>query len=81
MKNSSKRWIRHEINDHQKTTQRISARAQTGRDPEVRAFARTTLPVLCQKHLKAVQAAQKKMAAALQGRTRIGRAEWEYGSR
>ena len=62
MKNFDQAWIGMMVNDHQKDIAAYQRAAQQGGDPEVRAFAKKTLPVL-QKHLKAVQAAQKKMGS------------------
>lgn len=62
MKNFDQAWIGMMINDHQKDIAAYQRASQQGGDPEVRAFAKKTLPVL-QKHLKAVQAAQKKMGS------------------
>ncbi len=62
MKNFDQAWIGMMVNDHQKDIAAYQRTAQQGGDPEVRAFAKKTLPVL-QKHLKAVQAAQKKMGS------------------
>ena len=62
MKNFDQAWIGMMVNDHQKDIAAYQRAAQQGGDPDVRAFAKKTLPVL-QKHLKAVQAAQKKMGS------------------
>jgi putative membrane protein len=62
MKNFDQAWIGMMINDHQKDIAAYQRASQQAGDPEVRAFAKKTLPVL-QKHLKAVQAAQKKMGS------------------
>lgn len=62
MKNFDQAWIGMMINDHQKDIAAYQRTAQQGGDPEVRAFAKKTLPVL-QKHLKMVQQAQQKMGS------------------
>ncbi|MDQ3625537.1 MAG: DUF4142 domain-containing protein, partial [Verrucomicrobiota bacterium] len=55
-------WIGMMINDHQKDIAVYQRQVQQGADPELKAFAKKTLPVL-QKHLKMVQQAQKKMGS------------------
>ena len=62
MANFDQAWIGMMINDHQKDIAAYQRASQQAADPEVKAFAKKTLPVL-QKHLKAVQAAQKKMGS------------------
>ena len=62
MKNFDQAWIGMMINDHQKDIAAYQKQAQNGADPELRAYARKTLPVL-QKHLKMVQQAQQKMGS------------------
>ena len=62
MKNFDQAWIGMMINDHQKDIGLYQRQAQNGADPDLKAYARKTLPVL-QKHLKLVQAAQKKMGS------------------
>jgi putative membrane protein len=60
MANFDQAWLAMMVNDHQKDIAAYQRQAQQGTDPELKAFAKKTLPVL-QKHLKMVQAAQKKM--------------------
>jgi len=60
MENFDQAWLNMMVTEHQKDIAAYQRQAQGNGDPEVKAFAKKTLPVL-QKHLKAVQAAQKKM--------------------
>jgi putative membrane protein len=60
MENFDQAWLTMMTTEHQKDIAAYQRQAQGNGDPEVKAFAKKTLPVL-QKHLKAVQAAQKKM--------------------
>ena len=60
MENFDQAWLTMMVTEHQKDIAAFQRQAQGNGDPEVKAFAKKTLPVL-QKHLKAVQAAQKKM--------------------
>ena len=62
MANFDQAWIGMMINDHQKDIAVYQRQGQQGADPELKAFAKKTLPVL-QKHLKMVQQAQKKMGS------------------
>ena len=62
MKNFDQAWIGMMVNDHQKDIGLYQRQAQQGADPDLKAYAKKTLPVL-QKHLKMVQAAQKKMGS------------------
>ena len=62
MKNFDQAWVGMMINDHQKDIGLYQRQAQQGADPELKAYAKKTLPVL-QKHLKMVQQAQKKMGS------------------
>lgn len=48
------------VNDHQEDIQNFTNEAQNGKDPDVKAFASKTLPVL-QKHLKSIQTIQEGM--------------------
>jgi putative membrane protein len=64
MANFDQAWLAMMVNDHQKDIALYQTQAQQGNDPELKAFAKKTLPVL-QKHLKAVQSAQKKMGGAM----------------
>jgi putative membrane protein len=64
MENFDQAWLGMMINDHQVDIASYQRQAQNGNDPELRNFAKKTLPVL-QKHLKAVQAAQKKMGSTM----------------
>ena len=63
MENFDQAWLGMMVNEHQKDIAAFQRQAQGNGDPEVKAFAQKTLPVL-QKHLKAVQSAQKKMGGA-----------------
>ena len=62
MKNFDQAWIGMMVNDHQKDIAMYQRQAQQGADPELKAYAKKTLPVL-QKHLKMVQQAQQKMGS------------------
>lgn len=73
MKNFDQAWIGMMVNDHQKDIAAYQRASQQGGDPEIRAFAKKTLPVL-QKHLKAVQAAQKKMGSGATNPAGMGNA-------
>lgn len=48
------------VEDHKEDVSKFQDEAKNGKDPEVKAFASTTLPVL-QKHLKSIQAIQAGM--------------------
>jgi putative membrane protein len=63
MANFDQAWLAMMVNDHQKDIALYRRQAQQGLDPDLKAFAKKTLPVL-QKHLKGVEAAQKKMGGA-----------------
>ena len=62
MQNFDQAWIGMMINDHQKDIALYQRQAQQGADPDLKAYAKKTLPVL-QKHLKMVQQAQQKMGS------------------
>ena len=62
MANFDQAWIGMMINDHQKEIAVFERQAQQGADADLKAYAKKTLPVL-RKHLKMVQAAQKKMGS------------------
>ena len=62
MANFDQAWIGMMINDHQKDIAAFQRQAQNGTDPDLKNFAKKTLPVL-QKHLKMVQQAQQKMGS------------------
>jgi putative membrane protein len=62
MANFDQAWIGMMVNDHQKDIAAYQRQAQQGADADLKAYAKKTLPVL-QKHLKMVQAAQKKMGS------------------
>ena len=64
MANFDQAWIGMMVNDHQRDIAMYQREAQQGADPELKAFAKKTLPVL-QKHLKGVMAAQKKMGSSM----------------
>ena len=68
MENFDQAWLGMMVNDHQKDIATFQQQAQQGTDPELKAFAKKTLPVL-QKHLKLVQAAQKKMGSTANAST------------
>jgi len=51
------------VRDHQENIAKFSAQAQNGSNPEVRAFAKETLPTL-QAHLEHAQSVQSDLAAA-----------------
>ena len=55
-------WLAMMINDHQKLVASFQRQAQQGSDPELRDFARRTLPSL-QQHLAAAKAAQRKVGS------------------
>ena len=63
MKNFDQAWIGMMVNDHQKDIGLYQRQAQQGTDPELKAYAKKTLPVL-QKHLKMVQQAQQQVGSA-----------------
>ncbi|HSH39579.1 MAG TPA: DUF4142 domain-containing protein [Chthoniobacterales bacterium] len=71
MKNFDQAWIAGMINDHTKDIGLYQRQSQQGGDPELRAFAKKTLPVL-QKHLKMVQQAQQKMGSGATNPTGMG---------
>lgn len=48
------------VNDHKEDVSKFEDEAKNGKDPDVKAFASKTLPVL-QKHLKSIQAIQEGM--------------------
>ncbi|HEX8678517.1 MAG TPA: DUF4142 domain-containing protein, partial [Chthoniobacterales bacterium] len=58
--NFDQAWLGQMVKDHQKDIQAYDSAAKNASDPEVKSFAKKTLPVL-QKHLKAVEAAQAKV--------------------
>ena len=62
MANFDQAWLGMMVNDHQKDIAAFQRQAQQGADADLKNFAKKTLPVL-QKHLKMVQAAQKKMGS------------------
>jgi putative membrane protein len=62
MKNFDQAWIGMMVNDHQKDIAAYERQAQQGADPDLKSYAKKTLPVL-KKHLKMVQQAQKKMGS------------------
>ncbi|CAN5185527.1 hypothetical protein BH20VER2_BH20VER2_01330 [soil metagenome] len=62
MENFDQAWLAMMVNDHQQDIAAFQRQAQQGTDPELRKFAKSTLPVL-QKHLKMVQQAQQKMGS------------------
>lgn len=53
-------WLTMMVRDHDKDIALYDQEAKMGTDPEVKAFAKKTLPVL-KKHLKMVKDAQSKM--------------------
>jgi len=62
MENFDQAWLAMMVNDHNKDIAAFDKQAKMGTDPELKAFAKKTLPVL-QSHLKMVKAAQSKMMA------------------
>ena len=62
MENFDQAWLAMMVKDHQKDIAAYQQQAQQGTDPDLKSFAKKTLPVL-QKHLKMVQKAQKKMGS------------------
>ncbi|HVZ10010.1 DUF4142 domain-containing protein [Rhodopila sp.] len=52
-------YMKQMVQDHEKTVAAFQKEAQTGRDPELKAFAQKYLPVLRQ-HLQMAQASQTK---------------------
>jgi putative membrane protein len=63
MENFDQAWLAMMVSDHQQDIAAFQRQAQQGTDPELRKFAKSTLPVL-QKHLKMVQQAQQKVGGA-----------------
>ena len=61
--NFDQAWLAQMVKDHQKDIQAFESASKNASDPEVKSFAKKTLPVL-QKHLKAVQSAQQKMGGS-----------------
>ncbi len=66
MANFDQAWLRMMVVDHQKDIALYRRQAQSGGDPDLKAFARKTTPVL-EKHLRLVQAAQAKMGGGAGG--------------
>ena len=66
MANFDQAWLAMMVKDHQRDIALYQRQAQQGSDPELKAFAKKTLPVL-QKHLKLVQAAQAKVGGGAAG--------------
>ncbi len=62
MENFDQAWLAMMVNDHNKDIAAYDKQAKMGADPELKAYAKKTLPVL-QSHLKMVKAAQSKMMA------------------
>ena len=60
MENFDQAWLAMMVNDHNKDIAAFDKQAKMGTDPELKAFAKKTLPVL-QSHLKMAKAAQSKM--------------------
>jgi putative membrane protein len=55
-----KEYMKRMVQDHKKDIKAFSTEAKKGKDPDIKAFAANTLPVL-QEHLKLAQDIQKKM--------------------
>jgi putative membrane protein len=73
MENFDQAWLAMMVNDHQKDIAAFQRQGQQGTDPELKKFAKSTLPVL-QRHLKMVQDAQQKMGStATTSTSRSGR--------
>ena len=62
MKNFDQAWLGMMVTDHEKDIAAFDKQVKSGSDPELKAFAKKTLPVL-QNHLKMVKAAQSKLTA------------------
>jgi putative membrane protein len=61
--NFDQAWLAEMVKDHQKDIQAFESASKNASDPEVKTFAKNTLPVL-QKHLRAVKTAQQKMGGS-----------------
>lgn len=61
MENFDQSWLAMMVMDHEKDIKAYETQAKTGTDPELKAWAGKTVPVL-KNHLKMVKAAQGKMA-------------------
>lgn len=72
MENFDQAWLDMMVNDHVKDIATFDKQAKSATDPEVKAFAGKTLPVL-KKHLQLVKAAQKKMGKATSTASNAGR--------
>jgi putative membrane protein len=55
-----KEYVNEMVNDHKKDVDEFEKQATTATDPEIKAFAAKTLPVL-KKHLEAIMKIQEKM--------------------
>lgn len=66
MENFDQAWLAMVVKEHQKDVAEFRKVSQSGNDPELRAFAKKTLPVL-EKHLQMAQAAQQKLGTAGMG--------------
>ena len=58
-KTFDKQYVSSQLNDHQETLQLMQNEAQSGQDPDLKAFAQKSAPVI-QKHIDELQALQKR---------------------
>lgn len=63
MENFDQAWLTMMMRDHEQDINLYEMQAKNGTDPELKAWAKKTVPVL-KSHLKAVKSAQSKMAKA-----------------
>jgi putative membrane protein len=56
-------YVRDMVQDHQKDVQEFQKEAQSGSNPQLKAFAQETLPTL-QQHLQMAQQLESKMGSA-----------------
>ncbi len=55
-----KAYMKEMVKDHKEDLKKFNSQAKDGKDPELKAFAAKTVPVL-QEHLKLAQEIQKKL--------------------
>jgi putative membrane protein len=72
--NFDRMYLDQMVKDHTQDIAEFQAEAKSGMDAEVKAFAKKQLPTL-QKHLKLVQAAQKKVGGSPGGNGNAGAAK------
>jgi putative membrane protein len=58
-KTFDKQYVSSQLDDHQETLQLMQREAQSGQDPDLKAFAEKSVPVI-QKHIDELQALQKR---------------------